>query len=93
MNTRNYYYEFASECESLIKLLKRKRNFKYFEVIELSKDVECLLSKTGADYVRAAKVTWINRKIEFKFDGDKQQQVREAMEGIKLVKKSLAQLK
>ena len=89
MNTRNYYYEFASECESLIKLMKEKQNFKYFEVIELSKDVECLLSKTGADYVRAGKVTWINRKIEFRFDGDKEQQVREAMEAIRLVKEVL----
>ena len=24
MNTRNYYYEFASECKSLIKLMREK---------------------------------------------------------------------
>jgi hypothetical protein len=90
MNTRNYYYEFASECESLIKLLRKTRNFKYFKVIELSKDVECLVSRAGADYVRAGKVAWINGKLEFKYDGDKQEQLLEGMEAIRLVKEGLS---
>ena len=89
MNTRNYYYEFASECKSLIKLMREKSNFKYFEVIELSKDVDCLISRADKDYVRAGKVAWINGKLEFKFDGDKEQQLLEGMEAIRLVKVGL----
>jgi hypothetical protein len=89
MNTRNYYYEFASECESLIKLMRKTQNFTYFGVIELSKDVECLISRAGADYVRAGKVSCFNGRLEFKHDGDKQEQLLEGIEAIKVVKKTL----
>jgi hypothetical protein len=86
MNTRNYYYEFASECESLIKLMKKTHNLKYFEVIELNEDVECLISRAGADYVRAGKVSWFNGRLEFKHDGDKQEQLLEGILAIRWVK-------